>query len=244
MKKYTLATVGINKTATTTLWTCLKVHPQINTSTNKEIIDRELNRPLHIDLGDKYISQCFKKTKRTKVLLDGTPHLATKERYVFHLKSLREVGRLVNIFTIRPPSEIARSASIMRGKLYYKRGRYTNYILKKGIDGKNLEKFVLDQMRLSEHIEKVINNFARENILFIKINELNQSGYRICDFLEVERMKIIFKFLNRGKDFSIPFQFLEQYILIKEWFKNNKHIIKEEEEKQKEIIKERFGLSW
>jgi hypothetical protein len=244
MKKYTLATVGINKTATATLWTCLRVHPQINPSINKEIVDHDLDRFLHIDLADKYISQCFKKTKRTKVLLDGTPHLATKEKYISHLKSLREIDRLVNIFTIRPPSEIAKSASIMRGKLYYKRGRYVDYILKSGVDNKRLEKFVLDQMRLSEHIEKVINNFTRENVLFIKITELNQSGYKICDFLEIERMKIIFKFLNRGKDFSAPFQFLEQYILIKEWFKNNNHIIKEEEEKQKEIIKERFGLSW
>jgi hypothetical protein len=244
----TLAILGTNKTGTTSLWSALRSHPQISCSKHKEIVTK-YEEPVHPTLKEcEYFKNYFKKTPKTKIFLDGTPHLITNSRVIRHLKSFSSISRIVSLYTLRPPSEIAYSAAIFRGKLYFSKNisrhiRNPFFNDDNTIDYKTLEKFVLRQMFVVYHICRAVNNLGMKNIYFMSLKNLDSEIQKVFDFLEIEKENIEIKKLNVGKKMNTPLKFIKQKFMIDDWFQENQKMIIKFEDIQRKYLNERFGIS-
>lgn len=250
MKKYTLALVGTNKTGTTTIWDALKNHPQISTSVKKELLMPNRDHPIHENVSEEYVDKYFNIMPKTKILLDGTPRISTRPRYVEVLKKIKKINKIVCLFTLRDPLEVAYSACIMRSKIYYrhlKTGREINVYYLISPDKVNydaLEKFVSDQMNIYHDINNAVESLGFENILFVPLDEIHSKSKEICNFFKIDEIDIHFDHLNKAKQLNLPFKFLRQMVLIKDWFNtNNDRLLKVQEDQKKKVF-ERYGITW
>jgi hypothetical protein len=233
--KYTYAFPGYGRTGSTSLWVMLKNHPEISVSIEKEYLYD------HQDL-DIYLKNAFIIKKQTKVLFDGTVDFNCFD----DMDKLQELGRICCIFILRDSKERVISTLDIMNKLHYrkieKRGNIHNKegTINYDIAAKNIGWYNITQYDFLRKIEKLT---GRDNILVMKLEEVDKKQSEIYKFLGVEDIKSKFPKKNSAVSFNPNVQQLKDKIEMMKWadlfFKKT---VQEISDEQIELIHERYKV--
>ena len=190
-RKYDYVCVGFSKTGTTTIWDVLGTHPQICKSKYKELFVANPSYLLEED-----ILRFFSPKQKTKVLIEATPWFLLKEVFKPVLESIKKnqtIGKIKCIFVLR--DHIKRNNSSLLNCIMNHR--------KEIIDGEikshpnifhtgGVDHFLRYYSNISTYYSSMVfleKEYGKENILFLKLEDLNSSDKKINNFLEIEDFK-------------------------------------------------------
>lgn len=241
MKKYTFTILGDNRSATTSIWSCFRYHPQINSCLLKELLHR---LPDTDDLSN-YIDLNFYPTSKTKILLDGAPNLIEfKPFFIDRIRELPDVDRLCCLYTLRSPFERLKSYSHLL-MVNYKNGRgerpyfLTEYM--KINDGAMMH-FFLKECSSFWKIRRIEHKIGMDNLLVIKLDELGQNLSKIFNFLEIDDIQIPLEKINRSLDLSPNIEHLKVKMEMEKWVVKNLDDLLKIVERDTTKIGRRYGL--
>jgi hypothetical protein len=214
--------LGLRRTATTSIWDFLRTHPQICPPK----YNKELSRTFLINKTipeDNFIRLNFFPDKKTKYLIDATPGSFEYKEYIEKVLNFPEIRKIKIIFTLRNPLDRVYSLILYQMSLFYKFGEAIDYINENDeVNKEDLREFIIKEFYTYDGIKIAYDMVGKENILFIKIENLNNARDEIYEFLKIPPHKSEMKKVNTTSQNPFKFRMIEKNEEIKRWFKSNK----------------------
>ncbi len=233
--KYTYAFPGYGRTGSTSLWWMLKNHPEVAVSVEKEYLYD------HPDL-DNYLENGFIIKGKTKVLFDGSVDFECFDG----IRKVKELGRVCCIFVLREPRDKIVSTLDLLNKLHYrkikKRGTVHNRdgSINYETSAKQIALYNINQYDFLRKIEKLT---GRDNILVMKLEEVDEKQSEIYKFIGVKDMKFKFPKKNSAVSFNPTISQLRDKIEIMKWADEFfSKTIQEISDEQTELIHARYNV--
>jgi hypothetical protein len=243
-KKYDYLCVGYAKTGTTTLWSVLGQHPQICQSSYKELF---VENPIY--LSETEITTFFNPTTETKVLIEATPWFLLKSIFkptVDSVKSNKKIRKIKCIFTLR--DHIKRhNSSILNCIMNHYKEISTGEIKSRPniFHSGGFDHFSKYYSILSPYYDSMVfleKEYGKENVLFLKLDQLHLSNKKINTFLEVEDFKYKWYYKNKTWNKSITIKELKMYNEMIKIMEKRYEELKPIIENDKKKILDRYGI--
>jgi hypothetical protein len=241
MKRYTFTILGDNRSATTSMWSCFRYHPQISSCILKEMLHRI---PMEDDLKD-YISLNFSVTSKTKVLLDGSPNLiGFRPKFIDKIRDLPDVKRLCCLYILRSPIERLKSYTHLLMVNYRNRRTDLPYFVGKdmSVDDGAMMHFFVKECSSFWKIRRIEQKIGMDNLLIIKLGELEQNLSNIFNFLEIDDAEIKIPKVNRSLDLAPNIDHLKFKMNMERWVIKNIDSILYVDELDTSRINKRYGI--
>jgi hypothetical protein len=241
--KYTFLILGDSRSGTTSIWTYFNHHTQITSSKIKEM----LHRIPEDETLKTYVRDGFATTRKTKVLLEGSPNLiGFKPKHIDQIKIIPEVKSVRCLYTIRKPIEKFISTTHLY-MINYQRGRFDiPYFLTRDmkIDSDALFYFFLTECLAFRKIRLMEKKIGRDNLMVMRLNSLASNLDKVFQFLGVDNEPIYFGALNKKVDHAPDVNHLRVRLQIIKWSEDHKDFINYHTDLDNKRIQKRYGEIW
>lgn len=187
-QSYDMVFLGISKTASSSLFELLSIHPEIAPSYEKEYYGR-LSYPGSSE--EIYDLENFHITSKTKVLLDGSINtfIARGQDHKNLKKIKKAVNKLKCLYAIRNPIDRIISAFNFRIQRFREIGEVPKLFDEKG-ELLYYKTLVLYLLNFSDINNLFSIELMFDDVLIYKLNEIENIENRIYDFLGVDTNQI------------------------------------------------------